>query len=154
VVLRGATRCDERSMFSVRQCPRCLSSLAQWCAGLTGQTGMTPTKFLFGQITTVFAIVIAGVWIATQYAALKLGYQPRLGPPWITLIHLPIYHPWRLFQWWYSFEAYAPKIFDTAGIIAGASGFAAFLAAVGGSLWRARQTRLVTTYGSSRWAGL
>ncbi len=115
---------------------------------------MTPTKFLFGQVAAVFAIIIAGVWIATQYAALELGFQPRLGAPWTTLFHIPIYHPWRLFQWWYAFEAYAPKVFDTAGIIAGASGLVACIGAMAGSLWRARQSRLVTTYGSSRWATL
>ena len=152
MVLRGATRCDERMMFSVRSSPRSSFLPAQRGAGLTGKTGMTPTKFLFGQIATVFAIVIAGVWIATQYAAWRLGYQPRLGLPWITFIHFPIYHPWRLFDWWFHFDAYAPKIFDTAGIIAGASGFVGFIAAMAGSLFRARENRRVTTYGSSRWA--
>src|SRR3546814_17307229 len=37
-------------------------------------------------------------------------------------------------------------------MLAGASGFMGCAAAVVGSLWRARQNRLVTTYGSSRWA--
>jgi len=36
---------------------------------------MTPTKLLIGQILIVFAIVIAGVWAATQWAAFELGYQ-------------------------------------------------------------------------------
>ena len=43
---------------------------------------MTPTKLLIGQILIVFAIVIAGVWIATQWAAAMLAYQPELGAPW------------------------------------------------------------------------
>lgn len=30
---------------------------------------MTPTKLLTGQIMIVFAIVILGVWVATQWAA-------------------------------------------------------------------------------------
>ena len=38
---------------------------------------MTPTKLLIGQILIVFAIVLAGVWAATQWAAAMLGYQPR-----------------------------------------------------------------------------
>ena len=46
---------------------------------------MTPTKLLIGQILIVFAIVILGVWAATQWAAAMLGYQPELGAPWFRL---------------------------------------------------------------------
>ncbi len=46
---------------------------------------MTPTKLLIGQILIVFAIVILGVWAATQWCAAMLGYQPQLGPPWLVL---------------------------------------------------------------------
>jgi len=113
---------------------------------------MTPTKLLIGQILIVFAIVIAGVWTATQWAAAELGYQAQLGAPWVVLFGVPVYQPWKLFEWWYAYEAYAPHIFDRAGMLAGASGFMGCAAAVVGSLWRARQNRLVTTYGSSRWA--
>ena len=113
---------------------------------------MTPTKFLFGQIIAVCAVVVAGIWLGTQLAAMDLGYQPRLGAPWFHLFTIPIYLPWRLFQWWYAFDAYAPKVFDRAGIVASLSSFVGCGFAVAASLWRARQNRLVTTYGSSRWA--
>jgi type IV secretion system protein VirD4 len=113
---------------------------------------MTPTKFLIGQIAVVLAIVTGGIWVATQYAAHGLGYQPRLGAPWFVCLTIPFYTPFSLFRWWYWYDAYAPSVFDRAGIIAGASGFVGCIAAVIGSLWRARQSRLVTTYGSSRWA--
>ena len=113
---------------------------------------MTPTKLLIGQIIVVFAIVIAGLWAATQWAAAMLAYQPQLGLPWFTLFHTPIYRPWAIFLWWYHYDAYAPQVFDKAGMIAGASGFVGCAAAIFGSLWRARQQRHVTTYGSARWA--
>ena len=113
---------------------------------------MTPTKLLVGQIFIVFAIVILGVWAATQWAAAMLGYQAQLGLPWIIILDIPVYRPWDLFRWWYHFEAYAPEVFDKAGALAGASGFLGCSAAIIGSLWRARQNRNVTTYGSSRWA--
>ncbi|CUS46526.1 MAG: conjugal transfer protein TraG [Pseudomonadota bacterium] len=113
---------------------------------------MTPTKLLVGQIIVVFAIVIAGVWFATQWAAAMLAYQPQLGPAWFILFDLPVYRPWQIFSWWYHFDAYAPHVFDRAGMVAGASGFIGCGAAVFGSLWRARQQRHVTTYGSARWA--
>ncbi len=113
---------------------------------------MSPTRLLLGQIFIVFLIVILGVWGATQYCASALGYQPELGPAWFTLFGTPVYKPWALFPWWYHFEAYAPEIFDTAGTIAAASGFLGCASAIAGSLWRARQSSHVTTYGSARWA--
>jgi len=115
---------------------------------------MTPTKLLVGQIFVVFSIVILGVWAATQWAAAMLGYQAQLGAPWAVAFGVPVYRPWQLFGWWYHYEAYAPKVFDKAGMLAGASGFLACASAIIGSLWRARQNRRVTTYGSSRWASL
>ena len=113
---------------------------------------MTPTKLLIGQIVIVFAIIIAGVWASTQWAAAMLGYQSELGTPWFSVSSFPVYHPFSLFGWWYHFDAYAPKVFDKAGMLAGASGFIGCGAAIFGSLWRARQSRDVTTYGSARWA--
>jgi type IV secretion system protein VirD4 len=113
---------------------------------------MTPTKLLIGQMLLVLAIVLAGLWLATQWAATALAYQPELGAPWFLLLGWPVYRPWALFGWWFHFDAYAPQVFDTAGAIAAASGFAGCGAAIFGSLWRARQQRRVTTYGSARWA--
>ena len=75
-----------------------------------------------------------------------------VGQPWFVIFSYPVYVPWRLFEWWYAFDAYAPSLFNHAGMIAASSGFAGIGVAVAGSLWRARQNRLVTTYGSSRWA--
>ena len=113
---------------------------------------MTPTRLLIGQILIVFAIVIAGVWSATQWAAAMLAHQPELGGPWLTIGDLPLYRPWALFGWWYHFEAYAPTVFKKAGGLAATSGLMGCGAAIFGSLWRARQSRHVTTYGSARWA--
>jgi type IV secretion system protein VirD4 len=113
---------------------------------------MTPTKLLVGQILIVFAIVIFGVWAATQWAASMLGYQTQLGRPWHVMLGVPVYRPWQLFGWWYHYDAYARRVFDKAGMLAGASGFMGCAAAIIGSLWRARQSQQITTYGSSRWA--
>ncbi|UTM02302.1 conjugal transfer protein TraG [Alcaligenes sp. NLF5-7] len=113
---------------------------------------MQGTNVLFGQIAVVFGIVIAGVWSATQWTAAALGYQLRLGSPWFDFYGTPIYHPWRLFEWWFFFDAYASEVFNTGGVIAGGSGLVAVVVAIGMSIWRSRQARLVTTYGSARWA--
>ena len=61
---------------------------------------MTPTRFLIGQILIVFAIIILGLWAATQWAAAMLAYQPALGRPWFGFHGLPVYRPWALFPWW------------------------------------------------------
>jgi type IV secretion system protein VirD4 len=113
---------------------------------------MTPTKLLIGQILIVFAIVIGAMWGATQWTAGALHFQPRLGPAWFEVAGYPVYLPWRLFEWWYAYEAYAPDVFNRAGIIAASGGLVGVAVAIAGSLWRARQNQLVTTYGSSRWA--
>ena len=94
---------------------------------------MTPTKLLIGQIAVVFAIVILGVWAATQWCADMLGYQAQLGSPWFVLFGWPVYQPWKLFEWWYFYEAYAPEVFDKAGMLAAGSGFMGCAAAIAGS---------------------
>jgi len=115
---------------------------------------MTPTKLLIGQMLVVALIVLTCVWSATQWAAAALAYQPQLGDPWFEIGAMPIYAPWAIFPWWFHFDAYAPTIFDQAGAIAATSGLFGCAAAIFGSLWRARQRRDITTYGSARWATL
>ncbi|MCX2864147.1 conjugal transfer protein TraG [Paucibacter sp. PLA-PC-4] len=114
--------------------------------------GASHQGVLVGQIAAVIGIVIAGVWGATQWTAAALGYQPRLGSPWFDLHGMPVYHPWRLFEWWFFFDAYAPLVFDTGGMIAASSGLFAVLVAIAMSVWRSRQAKRVTTYGTARWA--
>ncbi|MEW9570272.1 conjugal transfer protein TraG [Rhodanobacter sp. Si-c] len=113
---------------------------------------MNGTSVLFGPVLMVFGIVVAGAWGATQWTAAHLNYQLRLGSPWFDCLGVPVYRPWQLFQWWYWYDAYAPRLFLEGGAIAAGSGVAAAFVAIGMSVWRARQSRLVTTYGSARWA--
>ena len=113
---------------------------------------MSATKILWGQITLVFAIVLAAVWASTQWTAWRLGYQPQLGPPWFELTGLPIYFPPTFFWWWYAFDAYAPSIFVEGACIAASGGFISIAVAIGMSVWRAREAKNVATYGSARWA--
>ena len=113
---------------------------------------MTPTKLLIGQFFIVITIIGLSLWGATQWAASELGHQARLGAPWFVIADTPIYKPWRLFQWWYAYEAYAPDVFNRAGMMAAGGGFLGAFAAVLGSIWRARTGKNVTTYGSARWA--
>ncbi len=113
---------------------------------------MQATTVLYGQVLVVLALTLSGVWSATQWTAAALGYQARLGAPWFELLGIPVYHPWRLFEWWFVFDAYAPEVFNVGGSIAAFSSLLALVVAIGMAIWRARQARRVTTYGSARWA--
>lgn len=66
----------------------------------------------------------------------------------VDLAGLPVYPPPTFFWWWYFFDAYAPRIFVEGASIAASGGFAA----IGMSVWRAREARHAETYGSARWA--
>ena len=113
---------------------------------------MSPSKILIGQFLIVLSIILLTLWGATQWVAHELGYQAALGQPWFLADGWPVYRPWRLFQWWYAYEAYAPKVFAKGGAMAASGGLFGILAAVMGSVWRSRWERRVTTYGSARWA--
>src|SRR5882757_4214215 len=122
---------------------------------LTGQrreVDMGSTGVLFGQVMIVFAIIAIGMWCGTQWTAAELGYQIRLGAPWFRIHEFPVYYPWRLWEWWYAYESYAPLVFNRGGAIVASSGLIAACTAIAGSILRARQAKRVTTYGSARWA--
>jgi type IV secretion system protein VirD4 len=111
-----------------------------------------PTGILFRQIFVVLGVAFSGVWAATQWTAHALGYQPRLGAEWFDISDVPVYEPWKLFEWWYFYDAYAPDVFLRGGTIAASSGLLATCAAIGMAVWRSRLAKRVTTYGSARWA--
>jgi len=113
---------------------------------------MRATRILWGQVLLVLAIVLFTTWGATQWTAWRLAYQPELGSPWFRLGEFPVYAPPSFFWWWFGFEAYAPDVFAEGGYIAASGGFAAVIVAVALSVWRAREARAATTYGSARWA--
>ncbi|MEQ1930143.1 MAG: conjugal transfer protein TraG [Parvularculaceae bacterium] len=113
---------------------------------------MTPTKILIGQALAVFLIIALALVAATEFVAISFGFDRALGRPWFIAGDWPVYYPWRLFEWWFAYEAYAPDVFMRGGAIAASGGMLGAAAAIAGSLWRARQNRNVTTYGSARWA--
>jgi hypothetical protein len=53
---------------------------------------------------------------------------------------------------WFAYDAYARGIFVEGAYIAASGGIAAVIVAVALSVWRAREVKRVTTYGSARWA--
>ncbi|MES2067808.1 MAG: conjugal transfer protein TraG [Pseudomonadota bacterium] len=113
---------------------------------------MNATKILWGQVITVFAIILAAIWTATQWTAHALAYQPELGRPWFWLAGFPVYPPPAFFWWFFSFDAYAPDIFLTGAYIAASGGILSVIVAIGMSVWRAREAKKAETFGSARWA--
>jgi type IV secretion system protein VirD4 len=113
---------------------------------------LSAAKILWGQVLAVFLIILASVWAATQWTASALGFQSELGAPWFTAFGLPVYRPYDLFWWWFSYDAYAPEVFDKGGLIATSGGFVAIMVAIAMSVWRGREISNAKTYGSARWA--
>ena len=113
---------------------------------------MSPQSILIGQIIIVFTTIILTTWYATQWTALQFDYDAYLGTGLFSIGQHRVYAPWKLFPWWYQFDAYAPHIFNKAGQIAAGGGFVGTIFAVIGSVWRGRQQRGLNTFGSSRWA--
>ncbi len=111
-----------------------------------------PAGILFGQIAVVLSVALCGIWTATQWTAAALDYQAQLGLPWFEMLGIPVYQPWRLFEWWYFYDAYTPDIFLRGGTFAASSGILATGAAIAMAVWRSRLAKRVTTYGSARWA--
>ena len=108
---------------------------------------------MWGQILVVLSIVLVTTWAATQWVAWKLGYQPQLGQPWFEIAAgVPVYLPPSFFWWWYAYDAYAPDVFIEGAYIAASGGFVSIAAAIGMSVWRAREAKIAATYGSARWA--
>ena len=113
---------------------------------------MSGTKILWGQVLLVGTVVLAFLWAATEWTAWQLGFQPHLGPPWFELFGWPFYEPAAFFWWWFVYDAYAHDIFVDGGFIAASGGIAAVIVAIAMSVWRAREAKRITTYGSARWA--
>src|ERR1700726_4735376 len=114
---------------------------------------MSGNRILWGQITLVLAVVLATTWIATQWTAWRLGFQPQLGQPWFELAQgMPVYYPPAFFWWWYAYDAYAPSVFVEGAFVAASGGFIAVAVAITMSILRAREAKNVETYGSARWA--
>ncbi len=113
---------------------------------------MNATKILWGQVLAVSAVVLGFLWGATQWVAWRLAFQPQLGHPWFNILGWPVYDPPAIFWWWFAYDAYARPIFVEGAYIAASGGIAAIVVAITMSVWRAREVKKVTTYGSARWA--
>lgn len=113
---------------------------------------MSAGRIYWGQITGIVLVLGLGAQLAVQYVAHKLDHQAALGAPDFVIADEPIYAPWRLFIWWFQYDAYARSVFQAGGLILLASSAASVGVAFFFSLWRSREERASQTYGSARWA--
>jgi type IV secretion system protein VirD4 len=113
---------------------------------------MQGSKVLWLTIILVAAVVLAGVWSATQWTATLLAHQAALGRPWFVLAGHPVYPPPAFFWWWFAYDAYAPDIFLRGGAIAAGGGVLGAVLSIGMSIWRSREHDGASTFGSARWA--
>src|SRR5260370_22462468 len=90
--------------------------------------------------------VLAGLWGATEWTAMRLGFQPALGQAWFFLGRVPVYEPYLFFAWWYHFGASAPGIFLEGAAWATGGSVMAVVVAIAGSLRGARHAAQVTPY--------
>jgi type IV secretion system protein VirD4 len=97
-------------------------------------------------------VTVASFWIATEWAAGRLGYQPRLGVPWLQVGHAGLYAPWAIFGWIYWYSSYAEAIFQRAFVITAVGPMIGVVVIVAYSVWRARKARVATTHGTARFA--
>jgi type IV secretion system protein VirD4 len=88
------------------------------------------------QIASALVLTITALWAGTQWAAAMLGYQAPLGAPWLELLDVKVYAPWKLFVWWLAFDAQAPDVFVRAGAVAAFGGLASGAVAIGGTARR------------------
>ena len=113
---------------------------------------MNATKILWGQVLLVSAVALAFVWARRSGSRGVSLSKPQLGRPWFKLFGWSVYQPTAFFWWWFAYDAYARDIFVEGAYIAASGGFAAVIVAIAMSVWRAREAKRVTTYGSARWA--
>ncbi len=109
------------------------------------------TKAVVALISTAAALLAASFVCATQYAAARLSYHRRLGPPALVLAGTPVYAPWAWLAWSERFGAAAPNVFATAQAINFGGGLASFaLLLIAAS--RRKGSAASTAHGSARWA--
>jgi len=114
------------------------------------------TKVVWPVLGLFVLIVFASCWIATQYVAMKLGYDVLLGQPLFGKI---VYEPWAVLIWTFKFDSLAygqavRNVFETAHLIMAAGGMSALLIPVSYAFIRTRNAGKEKNdlHGSAHWA--
>jgi type IV secretion system protein VirD4 len=116
---------------------------------------MNATKILWGQVLLVGTVVLAFIWAATKWTAWKLGFQSQLGPPGSSSSVGQSISPGRSSgggsRTTHTHVQSSSRV-PISRHRAASGGIAAVVVAITMSVWRAREIKKVTTYGSACWA--
>lgn len=66
---------------------------------LPDQKATSPGQVMIQTVVMLLLITCAAIWVATQYVAWKLGFQPALGEPLFRLPRFALYSPFDFFIW-------------------------------------------------------
>jgi type IV secretion system protein VirD4 len=102
---------------------------------------MSATKILWGQILTVFLIVLTTTWGATQYVAWRLGFQAQLGAAMVRARGLADLLSAGVLLVVVLLRRLCARHLREGGFIAVSGGFVSIAVAIGMSVWRARESR-------------
>ncbi len=96
-------------------------------------------------------LLFAALAGSTQYVASQLRYHRHLGPPLATFAGVRLYTPWAWLEWDERLHRFAPRVFETAGVITYGALGVMLLPLVLVGLLRGRDARASTSHGSARW---
>ena len=113
------------------------------------------TKVVWPALGLFLMIVLLSSWVSTEYVAVKLDYDPLLGPA----MYRAVYEPWDILIWTFKFNSLkygqaVLDIFETAHLVMAGGGLAALLIPVGYAFYRTKKygDEKNDLHGSAHWA--
>lgn len=114
------------------------------------------TKVVWPALGLFLMIVLTSSWLATEYVAWQLGWDPLLGVP---IFGQFIYEPWSVLIWTFKYDSLeygqaVRDIFEAAHLIMAGGGMASLLLPVSYSYYRTRKLSKEKNdlHGSAHWA--
>lgn len=113
---------------------------------------MSATKILWKSVLSVLVLVFFAIWAATQFVAWQLGFPTQLGAPWFTLFGWPVYVPGTIVLVVVFLRCLCSQYLHARRDNRCIRGILAIAVAITLSVLRARDSTLVETHCSARWA--
>lgn len=114
------------------------------------------TKVVWPALGLFLIIVMTSSWLATEYVAWQLGWDPLLGLP---MLGQWIYEPWSILIWTFKYDNLGygqnvKNVFETGHLIMAGGGLAALLLPVSYAFYRTRKASNEKNdlHGSAHWA--
>ena len=101
-------------------------------------------------ISILVLFVLGSLFVATEYVAYNLGFNPGLGTP-ATKFIIPIYNPLAIIGWTVKYYHKHALVFDTALYICAGGLINGFIVMVLASIVLLRHGKVTDTHGTARW---